>query len=365
MKPPTVFRFISRPTALATSCYPRKTGSRTLKLSRDFSATPQRPFIDECLIGTHTVITAVHDTTGLSWAVTIPLLAFLVRIVIVTPIDLYGDRACRKGWEVGRQLEGSRLAIEKEVQEVHKDKSPVELRRLQNIALRSVSRQLTKQNGAQSWRGWMRFVKVPICLTVMETMRRMTGTEDGMLSLAARSLTTFKGRQYPEPSTADDLIPLEPSFATEGILWFDNLMVPDPLLILPFAMSGVMFGMSGRYRAKFLLSPGSSPERVMKVSHLNYRWNKCLKLAALTVGPATLLFPSAMLLYCISTNLATVVVRNVVHFITLHVRFIQASRAASMSKPVEHKKLEPKPKPKSPPRMQEYRGPLRVPKKKK
>ena len=363
MKSPTVFRFISRPTALARSCYPRKTGPRTSKLSRDFSATPHRPFIDECLIGTHTVITALHDSTRLSWAVTIPLLAFLVRIVIVYPIELYGNRVYGRHCEVMRQLEGSRLAIEKEVQEAHRDKSPVELRRLQNIALRSMYRQLKKQNGAQIWKSWMRFVKVPIYLTVMETMRRMTGTEDGMLSLAARSLTTFRGRQYPEPSTADDLIPLEPSFATEGILWFNNLMMPDPLLILPFAMSGIMFGTLGRYRAIYSISPGSSPERIMKFSRLNYRWNKCLKLAALTLGPATLLFPSAMLLYCISTNLATVVVHPVVRFITSHIRFIQASAAASMPKPVEEKK--PKPKPKSPPRMQEYRGPLRVPKKKK
>ena len=329
--------------------------------TRDFSATPQRRFIDECLVGTHTVITAVHDSTGLSWALTIPLLAFLVRIVILTPIELYSARVYEKYCEVQRQVEGSRLAIEKKVQEVHRDKSPVELRRLQDIALDSVSMRLTKQNGAQNWRTWMRAVKVPICLTVMETMRRMTGTEDGMLSLAAKSLTTFKERQYPEPSTADDLIPLEPSFATEGILWFDNLMVSDPFLILPFAMSGIMFGMTSRYKSALLPSPGLSRERVMEILHKNVKWERCVKLAALALWPATMLFPSAMLLYCISTNLATVVVSPVVDSIISNSRFFQAARAASTSEPVEDKK----PKPRSPPRMQEYRGPKRIPKKKK
>ena len=361
MKSSTIFRLISRPTALARPCHQRRIGPRTAKLSRDFSASPQRPFIDECLIGTHTVITAVHDSTGLSWAVTIPLLAFLVRIVILTPVEALSLGMYEKRSEVERQFEGSVSAIEKKVQQEHKDKNPTELRRMQNIALRKVRRDLVKQNGAQPWRYCGFFVKCPIWLAMMETMRRMTGTEDGMSSLVAKSLTTLKGKQYPDLATADDLVPLEPSLATEGILWFNNLMVPDPLLILPFATSMIALFSLRRTYTVVRAGPGSSPESVMRHSRLNSRWRKCSKLAALTLGPATLLFPSAMLLYCISTNLATVVVRGVVYLITSNIQFIRASTAASMPKPVEHKK----PKPKSPPRMQEYRGPKRIPKKKK
>ena len=329
--------------------------------TRDFSATAQRPFIDECLVGTHTVITAVHDSTGLSWAVTIPLLAFLVRIVILTPVEALSSGVYEKQVEVERQFAGSRSAVEKKVQEENKDKNPYELRRIQHIALRNVHRNLVKQNGAQPWRTWALFVKYPIWLTVMETMRRMTGTEDGMSSLVAKSLTALRGKQYPDPATADDLVPLEPSLATEGILWVDNLMVPDPWLILPFATSMIAVFSLSRTSLQMRAGFRSSPERVMRLSRLNSRRGKCSKLAALLVGPATLLFPSAMLLYCISTNLATVVVRNVVHFITSNIQFIQASTAASRPKSVEEKK----PKPRSPPRMQEYRGPKRIPKKKK
>ena len=361
MKSPTVFQFMSRPTALVGSCYQRKVGPRTSKLSRNFSASPQRPLIDECLIGTHTVITAVHDSTGLSWAVTIPLLAFLVRILILTPAEAFGSGLYEKRLEVKRQYEASRSATLKKVQEEHKHKNPTELRRFQKTALRNLSKDLLKQNRAQYWRCYALFVKCPIWLTMMETMRRMTGTEDGMSSLVAKSLTTLKGKQYPDPGTADDLVPLEPSLATEGILWFDNLMVPDPLLILPFATSMVALFSLSRVSLQMSPGPGSSPEGVMRTSRLNLRLRKCSKLAALTAGPATLLFPSAMLLYCISTNLATVVVGPMLGSITSQIRFFQASRAASMPKPVEEKK----PKPKTPPRMQEYRGPLRVPKKKK
>ena len=363
MKSPKIFRFMSRPTALLRPYHPRSIGPRASLHPRDFSATTRRPFVDECLVGTHTIITAVHDSTGLSWTLTIPLLAFLVRIVILTPLEVYNRRGDEKQVEIACQLERSRSAIEKDVQQKHKGENPVELRKIQNMTFRKIRKDLEKQNGAQSWKSGVLLVKCPIWLTMMETMRRMTGTEDGMSSLVATSLTTLKGKQYPEPGTADHLIPLEPSLATEGILWFDNLMVPDPLLILPFAMSMFSIFSIGRSRLGLVALPGSPLKAAMKYFYLNYRWKRCLQLGALMLWPGTLLFPSAMLLYCISTNLATVVVRPVVRFITLNIRFIQASRARSMPKPRDDKK--PKPKAKSPPRMQEYRGPQRIPKKKK
>ena len=315
MKCPKIFPFMSRPTALVRPYHPRDIGPRASLRPRDFSATPRRPFVDECLVGTHTIITAVHESTGLSWALTIPLLAFLVRIVILTPIEVYNRRVGEKQVEIARQLEGSRSAIEKDIQQKHKGENPVELRKIQNMTFHKVRKDLEKQNGAQSWRSGVLVVKCPIWLTMMETMRRMTGTEDGMSSLVATSLTTLKGKQYPEPGTADDLIPLEPSLATEGIFWFDNLMVPDPLLILPFAMSMLAIFSIDRYFTGVKALPGSPPKAAMMYFYLSYRWKRCLQLGALLLWPGTLLFPSAMLLYCISTNLATVVVRPVVRFI--------------------------------------------------
>ncbi|KAL9066146.1 MAG: hypothetical protein Q9161_007739 [Pseudevernia consocians] len=95
---------------------------------------------------------------------------------------------------------------------------------------------LRTQAQAQCLTTIVSFIKVPIWFTVMETIRRMTGTEDGMLGLTAKSLTALKGKQHPGPGTADELIPIEPSLATEGILWFDDLM--RHLLFLPSTTLG-------------------------------------------------------------------------------------------------------------------------------
>lgn len=289
--------------------------------------------------------------TGLPWAATIPLVAFSVKIVILTPIELYSWRLGRKQWQIHRQMEESRMAIEKKIEQQHRHKSPSDLRIIQNMALGYTWRQTIKQNGAQSWRTFTNLVRFPIWFTMMETIRRMTGVEDGMPSLAAKSLTTLKGRQYTEPGTMDQLIPMEPSLATEGMLWIGDLMIPDPSLILPFALSGIIFVMSKSRRGTIGLypGPGSSSEEASKILSWN-RWkNRCLGLASVVIGPATLMFPSAMLLYWISSSLAAIIVSHVVKFL-LSIRIIRVTKVPGKDKPGEDK-------PKSKPKMQEYRGP--------
>ena len=73
----------------------------------------------------------------------------------------------------------------------------------------------------------------------METLRQMTGTQDGFFRLAGRS---FKGSQGLELRFVDtSVVPVEHSLATEGAMWFHNLLLPDPNLILPFVLFGVLF----------------------------------------------------------------------------------------------------------------------------
>ena len=55
--------------------------------ARKFSASTRRPFLDECLLGTHTLISGVHNMTGLPWAATIPLTAFLARALYHASTD--------------------------------------------------------------------------------------------------------------------------------------------------------------------------------------------------------------------------------------------------------------------------------------
>ena len=322
--------------------------------AREFTTTPRRPFLDECLVQTHTLISGIHDVTGLPWAASIPLTAFLVRIVILTPISAYSGGLREKQRRLFSQFEESRIATEKKIKQEHRNASLSELQKINHAAVDPMQRRLSKQYRALAWPSYIALIKIPIWFAMMETMRRMTGTEDGMLSLTGKSLIALKEKQKPGPGTMDELIP------TEGMLWFDDLTIPDPSLILPFALSGIMFVMfsSRRGTDDFHSAPGSTIEHAHQAFSWSERKRRILKVGALVAGPATLMFPSAMLLYWISSSLAAVIVGSLPP-----IRFIWVRKAPGEDK------VKPKPKPKPKPKMQEFRGPtmkdLRSQKKKK
>ena len=266
MKPHSVLRALSRPTALAKP-YHRPTIIQIAPLSaRKFSGTPRRQFLDVCLAQTHTFICGIHDMTGLPWAATIPLVAFLVRFIILQPLHAYSIRRYEKTLTLLPQLKESIITIVEKTKEEHRDKSSLERQNIRNRAVKLMWRQILKQNRAQRWRSYLHFIKVPIWFTMMETLRRMTGTEDGMVSLTAKSL---QGKANLGPGTMVELIPVEPSLATEGMLWFDDLMIPDSWLVLPFALSAITFVI---YRFHIgtlgLARPLSSPESARKLHSL-------------------------------------------------------------------------------------------------
>ena len=104
------------------------------------------------------------------------------------------------------------------------------------------------------------------------------------------------GAELTSESVVDATVTFEPSMATEGILWFTDLTVPDPMLALPFMLSASMF--LNIY----------SKERSIDVPYLQrskgaQRWTRVLGTVALAAGPLTLQMPSAMLVYWVSSSL--------------------------------------------------------------
>lgn len=302
-----MFRVASRPIAHVKSHPPPKLTQIVPLNARKFSATPQRLFLDECIIQTHSLITGIHDTSGLSWGAIIPLSALLIRVTILIPIETYCRKVADKKAKLRLQYHESRPAIEKKIQREHRDKTPLEIQQIQNVVHADAWRRVLKRTRVLAWTTSITFIRVPICFMMMDTIRRMTGTEDGMLHLAASSLAGKRqGHDHAGPdSTAtmktDELIPMDPSLSTEGILWFSDLTAPDPLLLLPFALSGITFmiSRSGGNPYGFLqfLIPGGTSDRARRILYWDLQKNRILQLAALAIGPATLVFPSGMLLY--------------------------------------------------------------------
>ena len=89
MKSPLFFLVASRPIALLKTYHPPKFNQLTPSNTRKFSTTPRPQFLDECLMQTHSLITGIHDITGLPWAASTPLAALLIRVTIRLPTEAY------------------------------------------------------------------------------------------------------------------------------------------------------------------------------------------------------------------------------------------------------------------------------------
>jgi inner membrane protein COX18 len=132
------------------------------------------------------------------------------------------------------------------------------------------------------WMNYSNLIQIPIWLTAIETIRMMCGQSRGLLGMA------FGRGESLVDGVLTTGLPVEEAFATEGMLWFPNLLAADPHLVLPFMLSGIIFLNIGNGNGKSLWQ---------------IRLSRSLKVVALAVGPLTLHVPSAMLVYWISSSL--------------------------------------------------------------
>ena len=134
MKPPSILRIVSRPTAFVKPYGPPKIGQIEVLNARRFTATPRRLFLDECLVQTHTFINGIHDMTGLPWAATIPLTALLVRVAMI-PVDTYCSGVAKKIRNLRSHFRASIPALEKKIERVFKDRGRSKLPYIKKVIL--------------------------------------------------------------------------------------------------------------------------------------------------------------------------------------------------------------------------------------
>ncbi|KAL8914265.1 MAG: hypothetical protein Q9172_007127 [Xanthocarpia lactea] len=91
------------------------------------------------------------------------------------------------------------------------------------------------------------------------------------------------------------VVPIEPSFATEGVLWFPDLLAPDPHLFLPFILSLTLF-------ANIIHVEKTANKLGTAQTAFRRRLGNSFKIVALAVGPMTLSMPSAIHVYWISSS---------------------------------------------------------------
>ena len=291
-----LWRATYRSTAIANLRIVRCESRTSLQTCRRaFHASPRRLIIEECLSTTHTLITALHSTTGLSWAYTLPLTALLIRLTIIAPIATYGRIISNRRLEINPLLYAWRAAIARNVYRAHKAKGRVACEKITRQNLLRKGMEVRGRMGLQYWKSYLTIVQLPVFLVAIETIRAMCGVEYGLLGLFSSSPSEedYTATQEAAEKAANSLF--EPSLAVEGALWFPDLMVADPALVLPFALSGSL-----------LATIYFQERRLQREGIVFGKWRillgRILRAWALIIGPAMLHLPSGMLIYWISST---------------------------------------------------------------
>lgn len=265
---------------------------------RRFHASPQRPFLESCFTGTHSLITGIHSATALPWAATLPLTALLLRVTIIGPLTTYSHSITLQRSALRPLMHAWQHVFRRKVMKDHAALGPVACQKMVTKLYNKKWREIVNARGIQFWKVLLNWLQLPIFLVVIETIRKMSGVGEGLLGLLMKR---FKGKELLQDGTVEDgaastLLSVQQSFAGEGALWFPDLLVPDPHLILPFMLSGVLFS-NLAFHEMVARKSSSTPTKGQK------RIRNILKVVALAIGPLTLQVPSAMLIYWISSSL--------------------------------------------------------------
>jgi len=273
------------------------------------SAPRQDPVLDAILYLPNEMMNLIH--TGVPWYAAIPLTAFITRAMLVTTAGAWA-RALTARY-VGLHPLRQALAFQKRDEILRKGnfRDPKQAMLMVKQEVRHEVEKLDKRwkvtlAGQISWT----FAQIPIFFTMAETIRQKCGAEDGLLAMgfsairigdrAVGSDTTTLGHV---PFTTGDASTLssnfEPSLANEGMLWFPDLLLPDPTGLLPFVVSGLMF--ANIYTTKNTVQNDASWPAMLRYFLLGI---------SLLVGPLCQHMPAALMLYWASST-SSVVLWNV------------------------------------------------------
>ncbi|KAJ4365240.1 hypothetical protein N0V83_008858 [Neocucurbitaria cava] len=249
------------------------------------SAARQDPLLDALLFLPHEMMSFIHSTVP--WYAAIPLTAFMTRAILVTTAGSW-SRALTARY-IGLHPLRQALAFQKrdEVMRRGDFSHPKEAVRAVSQEIKQMTNQLDKRWNVslRGQIGWT-FAQIPIFFAMAETIRQKCGARDGLLGLGFSAFRSEDAAAGAGEAVVTSSRWFEPSLANEGMLWFQDLLLPDPIGALPFLVSGLMF--TNIYMTKNTVnSDGRWPTYV----------RRSLLLVSLLIGPMCQQLPAALLLY--------------------------------------------------------------------
>ena len=278
-------------------------------VTRAFHASPHPQLIGDLVSYTQIGLEALHSTTCLPWAYTIPLAALVVRLTIVLPMRIRSRRTIQRREDMSPLILAWLHQLRKDTVREAPHVGPIKAQKMLLKKFTLKSRDIYKRNKCQIWRIYLpSLTQLPIWLVISEALRRMCGTREGILGLFKSASTGSEGAANAgveagmdkhvslEDTSSNELAEIAQSGIVEsldheGALWFTNLLLPDLYCYLSAILSAV-----------FIISIMS--KRLLAVQNIPFwqvRIQRGLILVGVAVFPLTLNVPAAMMVYWISS----------------------------------------------------------------
>ncbi|KAK7976974.1 hypothetical protein PG988_004464 [Apiospora saccharicola] len=195
--------------------------------------------------GTQDLVLGIHATTGLPWAVVIPLIAVSVNAVFRLPFSAYTQKLLQRRKRVEPLMQAWRERVIKDVI-VHERTDPSKAKAKVEDRLNTIQKRVYSALGLRQWRFYLGITSFPVWLLALDGIRRVCGGQKGVLGPIAQGISTAVDTSIADVTSATSTAvgptttALDPSLATEGALWFTDLTVADPYHILPVALVGML-----------------------------------------------------------------------------------------------------------------------------
>ncbi|PYI04912.1 mitochondrial export translocase Oxa2 [Aspergillus sclerotiicarbonarius CBS 121057] len=270
---------------------------------RHFHPTRPAPFISEALELSSAYLHTVHDITHLPWALSIPLSALIVRTTVAMPLQIYSKlQAHRERNATPLLLAWQRNIREETIPKGDRDTPTAVQRQAVMRKFFKKQRLIHRRLGVPRFWRLTNFLQVPIWISIMESLRAMSGNDRGLVAW-------LLSRIRPESAEPATSLAIEPSLATEGALWFPDLLAGDPTGMLPLALSlSILLNVHMGWKTKPLKNMADLPKLAM-YREITFRGLRFfIQVLALNVGMSSFVseMPTALMIYWItSTNIAT------------------------------------------------------------
>ncbi|KAH8899718.1 hypothetical protein GQ53DRAFT_326346 [Thozetella sp. PMI_491] len=292
---------------------------------RSFSV---QPLVETSVTTAQYLFSELHAFTGTPWYITIPLIALSINLVGRLPISLHTRMVAQRRATLSPLLRAWYARHAKDVAKMPLE--PQELKKKTDERFKATAKRVYREWGVQRWKDFTFLGILPLWLTGIEAMRRLSGTSKGLLGTlfsspaaeeagAAEVVTdtlppsvdaSLSALQSASPG--ESVIPslpagADPTLVTEGCLWFPDLTVPDPLHILPFVLSAILIWRllpSDRFGFEVLLGTRAPPTST-PTQRFGRPLHRALLLLSLFIGPATMSLPAAVHLYWVSSAVIT------------------------------------------------------------